>query len=170
MSLRTCSRYFCDWRFCQFASLPTPFKYVWIIIIRTPVCTYGCILIHLMPFNFIQVSLQQRISSLSLFQIPVQDCRRSCWFIFKADSLILVNCNSSQLPLVTVHNFCISVDMYLSVILLHMLYFRKSRDFWQMSYMKWCCWMGWPVHTQYPRKFSKHQTSTGCLTGLPIKR
>lgn len=141
-----------------------------VVIIRIPVCTYGCILIHLILFNFSQVSLQQKISCLSLFHIPVQDCRRSWWFTLKAEGLILVNCNSSQLPLITVHHFYIAVNMYFSVLRLHMLYFRKNRDFWQMSYMKWCCWMGWPVRIQYPRRCSKPQTLTGCLTGLPIKR
>lgn len=131
--------------------------------------------IHFDSFNSLyincsQVSLQQKISTQSLFHVPVQGCRRSCWLTFDPEDLILVNCHISQLPLITVHHFCIVVNVYLSAILLHMLYFRKSRDFWQMSYMKWCCWMVWPVPIQYPRRCSKLRTLTECLTGLPIKR
>lgn len=56
------------------------------------------------------------------------------------------------------------------IILSHLLCYRKSRDFWQMFCMKWCCLTGWPVPIQYHRKCYGQQILTECLTGLHTKR
>lgn len=41
----------------------------------------------------------------------------------------MVNCNSSQLPLVTVHHFYVSVNTYLSVILTAYAVFQEKQRF-----------------------------------------
>lgn len=52
----------------------------------------------------------------------------------------------------------------------HLLYYRKSRDFWQMFCMKWCFLTVWPVPIQCHRKCSGQQISTECSTGSHTKR